>query len=251
MPFFVCVVPVCPVRAEASHRSEQVTQLLFGEVCELLERANDFIRIKLLYDKYEGWCQETQLEEVEQDTNINQSKLAGEWINKILFNDKPMYIPFGSTLPSNGLLGKNTIAFNGVSIDPKQNNLNEDLLKSLTSVFINTSYLWGGRSVFGIDCSGFTQIMYQCLNIPILRDASQQATEGDVVGFLEEVKCGDLAFFDNEAGKITHVGILLNAATIIHASGKVRKDTIDNFGIVSSDTGKRTHTLRMIKRIVR
>lgn len=127
--------------------------------------------------------------------------------------------------------------------------MNEDSLKKISYTFINTSYLWGGRSVFGIDCSGFTQVVFKCLSIPLLRDASQQATQGDEVGFLQEGKSGDLAFFDNHAGRITHVGILLNENTIIHASGKVRVDTIDSLGIVNTDTGQRTHKLRLIKRI--
>ena len=103
--------------------------------------------------------------------------------------------------------------------------------------------------MFGIDCSGFTQLVFKCMNVKLLRDASQQATQGDAIGFLQEVKPGDLAFFDNAEGRLSHVGILLNAETIIHASGKVRIDTIDNLGIVNKDTGKRTHKLRIIKRV--
>jgi cell wall-associated NlpC family hydrolase len=126
----------------------------------------------------------------------------------------------------------------------------EETLKKIAEIYVNTAYQWGGRSVFGVDCSGFTQVVFKCMNIRLLRDASQQATQGDAIGFLMEAKPGDLAFFDNNEGKITHVGILLNANTIIHASAKVRIDTIDNFGIVNGETGKRTHTLRVIKRIV-
>ena len=124
----------------------------------------------------------------------------------------------------------------------------EASIKEISIQFLNTSYLWGGRSVFGIDCSGFVQQVFRFFNKPLQRDAYQQATDGEVVGFLQEAKCGDLAFFDNEEGKITHVGILYNADTIIHASGKVRIDKIDNMGIVNSDTGERTHNLRIIKR---
>jgi cell wall-associated NlpC family hydrolase len=108
--------------------------------------------------------------------------------------------------------------------------------------------LWGGRSVFGIDCSGFAQAVYEFLNIALLRDAKLQALHGEVVNFLQEARCGDLAFFDDETGEIIHVGILINEKEIIHASGKVRIDKIDNEGIVNTDTGERTHRLRIIKR---
>jgi cell wall-associated NlpC family hydrolase len=108
--------------------------------------------------------------------------------------------------------------------------------------------LWGGRSVFGIDCSGLTQAVYKFLNIQLLRDANQQATQGELVNFLQEARCGDLAFFDNEEGQIIHVGILLNNQEILHTSGKVRIDKIDNAGIINAETGERTQNLRIIKR---
>ena len=102
--------------------------------------------------------------------------------------------------------------------------------------------------MFGVDCSGFAQQVFKLFNVRLLRDSSLQATQGEVVGFLQEAKCGDLAFFDNAEGRIYHVGILLNDHEIIHSSGKVRIDAIDNAGIINSDTGQRTHQLRIIKR---
>lgn len=249
MAFFICVVPVSPMRAEPSHRSEQVSQLLFGELCELLERTKDFVKIRVVYDNYEGWCQENQLEEVPDETHSTNVKLAGDWVNELFFNDQLMHIPFGSSLPQSGLIAKNKVEYKGAAIDVEKNSMNKELLQKVSFTFLNTPYLWGGRSVFGIDCSGFTQVVFKFMNIRLLRDASQQVTQGDEVGFLQEVKPGDLAFFDNESGRITHVGILLNSDTIIHASGKVRIDIIDSLGIVNTDTGKRTHKLRLIKRI--
>jgi cell wall-associated NlpC family hydrolase len=249
MTHLICAVPVCPVRAEPSHRSEQVTQLLFGEMGELIEKSADFVKIRVLFDGYEGWCQATQLEETEPDNeNLHENRLAGNWVNEILLGDLPMHIPFASTIPSNGVVGKSKLTYHGSIIDSSTNS-GISHLRRLTSVFINTPYLWGGRSVFGIDCSGFTQIVFKCMGIPLLRDASQQVKQGDEVGFLPEVKPGDLAFFDNPAGKITHVGILLDPETVIHAAGKVRVDTIDTSGIINRNTGRRTHTLRVIKRI--
>jgi hypothetical protein len=254
MAFLICAVPVSPVRAEASHRSEQVSQLLFGEGCEVLETAKDFVRVKCLYDNYEGWCQANQLEEVSASFGEFENKvLAGDWVNGLTINNKIMRIPFASDLSflysADGLIGKNRIVYEGTTIEPGVKMTGDNRIREAAFTFLNTPYQWGGRSVFGVDCSGFTQVVYKCIGLKLLRDASQQATQGEVVGFLQEVKCGDLAFFDNEAGKITHVGILLDLHTIIHASGKVRVDRIDNFGIVNSDTEKRTHTLRVIKRI--
>ncbi len=253
MSFLVCVVPICPVRAEASHRSEQTTQLLFGERCELLESAKDFVRIRLLYDNYDGWCQSVQLQEsTDREVSAENEMLAGEWINEVKINDQTMNIPFGSVLPLPHIkdyFGKNGVMFKGTFIEPTKNMLTEEMLKKLAFTFLNSPYLWGGRSVFGIDCSGFTQLVFKFMNIRLQRDAYQQATQGNQIDSLEEVQCGDIAFFDNEAEKITHAGILLDPATIIHASGKVRIDAIDDLGIINNETGKRTHNLRVIKRV--
>ena len=123
-------------------------------------------------------------------------------------------------------------------------------IKQIAFTFLNSTYLWGGKSVFGIDCSGFTQSVYKFLNIHLLRDAEQQATQGYLVGFLQQAHCGDLAFFDDEEGRIIHVGMLLNDHEIIHAAGKVRIDKIDTEGIINADTGLRTQRLRIIKRYV-
>lgn len=247
MALFICVVPVASVRADASHRSEQVTQLLFGESCEVLERLTDFLKIRIVYDGYEGWCQATQLQEV--DEPISSAKLAGGWVNEIEVNGRMMRVPFGASLPDNNTIANYTVKFEGVRLDVEKNILTEELLRLISHTFLNTAYLWGGRSVFGIDCSGFSQLVFKCLNIHLLRDASQQATQGDEVGFLQQARVGDLAFFDSEAGRITHVGILLDTETIIHAAGKVRIDKIDNAGIMNVETSSRTHKLRLIKRM--
>lgn len=254
MAFSICMVPVCPIRAEASHRSEQVSQLLFGEMCELLESAKDFVRVRILYDNYEGWCQQTQLEETDLEIMSANKMLAGEWVNKIMINNQAMYISFGSALAflnNEGIEKKHNVSYNGLCIHPAENIISTGLVKKLANTFLNTPYLWGGRSVFGIDCSGLTQLVFQCMNIPLYRDAYQQATQGETVESLREAKCGDLAFFNTKEGKIIHTGILLDSNTIVHASGKVRIDTIDNDGIAEYDTGNRTHNLKIIKRLIK
>jgi gamma-D-glutamyl-L-lysine dipeptidyl-peptidase len=210
--------------------------------------------VRIVYDGYEGWCQTSQLTEVGDEQVKQQSRsLAGDWVNRVEVNNQPMMIPFGSSLnllqDGKANFGKYAISYHGSTINTGNTCFNEANIAKLSIIYLNTSYQWGGRTVFGVDCSGFCQLVFRCMGIDLMRDAYQQATQGEVVGFMQEAKCGDLAFFDNEAGKITHVGILLNSDTIIHSSGKVRIDTIDNLGIINRDTGKRTHNTRVIKRI--
>lgn len=123
-----------------------------------------------------------------------------------------------------------------------------DTIEQLARTYLEIPYLWGGKSCAGIDCSGFSQQLFKAFGIKLPRDAWQQAELGEVVGFLQEAVCGDLAFFDNPEGRITHVGVMLNPQQVIHASGKVRIDPIDTQGIINAETGQRTHHLRIIKR---
>lgn len=246
-------MPVSPVRAEHSHKSEMTSQLLFGEAVEILETGvGEWLLIRCLYDNYQGWITRSHITEIPESVAKEKWHLVSDWSNEILFDGQPMYISFGSELRGlkNGQAewGKYSWSFKGNHLDPLTTQRNEKTIIRLTHRFINTPYLWGGRSIFGIDCSGFSQIIYKCLGVPLLRDAYQQATQGEGIGFLQEVKCGDLAFFDNADGKIIHVGILLNDHEIIHSSGKVRIDKIDGQGILNSDTYERTHQLRLMKR---
>lgn len=255
MMYLVCCVPVSPVRAEASHKSEMVSQVLFGEAAEVLEEVTDkWVRIRCLYDGYEGWTKLHMFTEIPEPTARVASHITADWENEIHFNGQVMHVPFGCDLRAlqngNAEWGKYSWSFKGNHLDPQYTKPNEKNIRKLSAAFLNTAYLWGGRSVFGIDCSGFVQLVYKSIGIPLLRDASQQAGQGEAIGFLQEAICGDLAFFDNTEGRIVHVGILLNDHEIIHASGKVRIDKIDNQGIINTDTAERTHKLRIVKRLV-
>lgn len=254
MHFFSCIVPIAPLRKEAAHRSEMVSELLLGECVEVLDTTPDFLKVKCLYDGYEGWCQKSQLTQVDEHFYSNNHKLiTAQPITTATCNQQNMLLPAGCFIGcfKQGELniGDTVISFQET---PYQfNNSIEDAdIYEIMYPYINTSYLWGGKSIFGIDCSGFTQQVFKMLDIKLPRDAYQQAEIGGPVGFLQEAQIGDLAFFDNEEGRITHVGIILNDENIIHSSGKVRVDKIDNMGIINTNTGQRTHKLRLIKRIL-
>ncbi|HVZ24594.1 MAG TPA: C40 family peptidase, partial [Sediminibacterium sp.] len=173
-----------------------------------------------------------------------------------LVNDQPMFLPMGASL---GFLQDGRAVLppyevccrDGEAWDPVTEPFSEEALLERAFAWLNTAYLWGGRSLFGVDCSGFVQQLFRFFEYPLPRDAWQQAEQGSPIGFLEESICGDLAFFDNAEGRIVHVGMLLKPDTIIHASGKVRIDHIDHLGILHAQTGERTHTLRLIKRFLR
>jgi len=254
MAYAVCRVPVAPLRAEPAHKSEMISQLLLAEAALILEESKDFIKLQCLYDGYEGWCQRSQLAVIDTWNNNPQSQVyTAAWINTIAINNVLAHVPMGIPVMDaenaqrlSGVLkidyGK-AVTWNAADKKPES-----AAIRERAEQVLNTPYLWGGRSVFGIDCSGFTQMVFRFFNIPLLRDAYLQANQGEVVGFLQEARCGDLAFFDNAEGRITHVGILLNDHEIIHSSGNVRIDKIDSAGIMNVETGVRTHQLRIIKR---
>jgi len=254
MEFRVCCVPVSAMRKEPSHKSEIVSQQLFGERSIVLENAADgWQKIKGKYDGYEGWVQKSHLLLIDQEKYEKEdSMLTADWVNEVDFNGHLMRVPLGCTLSAfqNGfaLWSRNSAKFKGATWNSADAVFSEKIIKQVAFRFLNTAYLWGGKSVFGIDCSGFVQSVFKFFNIKLPRDAYQQAEGGEVINFLQEVKCGDVAFFDNEEGRITHVGLLLNSNEIIHSSGKVRIDKIDTQGICNVDTNERTHKLRIIKR---
>lgn len=252
MSFVMPVVSVCPMRKEAAHRSEMVSQLLFGELATVLETSGDFVRVHTLYDEYEGWCQQSQLVFMEEAPAIHTNQLSKGWSSVVQVNGADMMIGAGTPLD---LFSGNALSMPGFHFEyhsagwqPGNAKFEEEQITTIARQYLNTAYLWGGRTVFGIDCSGFAQQVFRHFGIRLPRDAYQQAAIGETIGFLQEAHCGNLAFFDNPEGRITHVGIMLSADTIIHASGQVRIDPIDNMGIVHAQTGKRTHQLRIIKR---
>ena len=255
--FAICRVAVAPLRTAASDKAEISTQLLFGDAVEVLETAEPWWRIRNAYDDYEGWMDFKQLivitaEEYHQSQNYTY--LAPPQVNNILVSNQGtnFYLPASSTLPhyEDGVCKLGTHKFKVVFNPHKVLSINEGKILKYAMFFLNAPYLWGGKTLFGIDCSGFSQSVFKLLGIRIKRDAAQQAEQGKTVNFLPEVKIGDLAFFDNAEGRIIHVGIMLNNNEIIHASGRVRIDPIDGQGIYNAELGRYSHQLRIIKRFI-
>lgn len=252
--FGICNLANIPLRFEPSDRSELVSQVLFGEHFQILEQNQKWSKIKLAYDDYEGWIDNKQFKSITEEQYDLLSKdsiiLNADLIEYITSPDNLlMPIPLGASISFLNYenINSENLSFEGIrtsGVKPKPS------LLDTAFMYLNAPYLWGGKTPFGIDCSGFTQMVYKLNGYKLLRDASQQATQGSALSFIEESEPGDLAFFDNEEGNIVHVGIIMENNYIIHASGKVRIDRIDHLGIYNAESNRHTHKLRVIKKVI-
>jgi gamma-D-glutamyl-L-lysine dipeptidyl-peptidase len=253
MEYAVIVVPAAPVRRRANHRKEMVNQLLFGETVQLLKTKGDlWVKVRSQHDHYEGWVTRNMIRQVNQaQSGATSEYVTTEKMTLLMVNEIPMYVPVGSSLPGlqdgKGMLGDLGYRVDGNYVNRFEKAPDGERLLQFSSAWLNTPYLWGGRTPLGVDCSGFVQVNFKMLGIDLPRDAWQQAQEGRGVKKLKDAQAGDLAFFDDKE-EIVHVGILLSPEQIIHASGNVRIDAMDKKGIIHADTGKRTHRLRAIRR---
>ena len=257
---------VTPVRQEPSEGSEQLTQLLFGEVCEVLDRLPRWTKIRSTLDGQEGWVDFKMLSPApisSQEVKGERLKIKGEGVISVpmaiatdMETSEELMLTLGTRLPnySHGtfeVLGKQYLINPATVRGEKREARGEDIC-AIAQTLLNAPYLWGGKNAMGMDCSGFTQVVYAAMGVNLLRNAREQMTQGELVPSLAEAQPGDLAFFDHadrdpKATNISHVGLLLSPTEIIHCSGCVHIDTIDEQGIHLSD-GELTHHLVQIKR---
>ena len=254
MEYGICNLGIVSVRSEGNDRAEILSQLLFGEHFKILEEAEKWIHIHKEKDQYKGWICKKQFKEITYEDydnlSINDFPVCGEKYTylKDLEGQTMIPISYGAVLPyfhkGNCRIRKKNYQFEGQISSANFNDL-EKYAKSL----LNTPYLWGGKGPLGIDCSGFSQLIYRLCGISIPRDSFVQAEQGESVRSMDEIKKGDLAFFQNKEGKVNHVGIVQENNQIIHASGKVRIDELNESGIYTLDHKINTHKFHSIKRI--
>lgn len=255
----ICGLSVIPMRAEASDASEMINQVLFGECFEILEQNPKWSFIKLQHDHYEGWVDNKQLIAITEEHFTKRNSIAAVFTTNLIdlvSNDISgrffpiflgSYLPFFNDRNAKLSIGETTYSFDGEITSGKKE---REKMIEVAYKYLESPYLWGGRTPAGIDCSGFTQMVYRLCGYVLPRDSGQQAVLGETLSFIEESQPGDLAFFDNEEGRITHVGLLLSDNYIIHASGMVRMDRLDQSGIFNAEKGVHTHRLRVIKKVI-
>lgn len=260
MNYGISGLSLIPVRKEPSEKSEMVTQVLFGEHFEIFEEMVGWSHVKLAWDGYEGWIDSKMITPLNARTFNQLEKkpfaVTGDIINIVPVTDEQnLMLAAGSTLPvwrpylKEFSIDKERYKAGGEVFYGRRKNP-RDIIIAQALKYFNAPYLWGGRSPFGVDCSGFTQVIYKMIGVRIPRDAGQQVKLGTALSFVDEAQPGDLAFFDDEEGNIVHVGIIWKRNKIIHASGKVRIDNVDQFGIFNVDLKRYTHKMRVMKKIL-
>ena len=249
MEYGICHLSIAPMRNENSHKSELISQLLYGDCFKVISKKDEWLKITTLTDQYSGWIdyKQTQLiTKIEaEDISFKINSYSSNLVDYIETSEnKLISLVLGSNIGAAKFLGH---GFKGSII--KGEKPKSDLLKT-ASLYLHSPYLWGGKTPMGIDCSGLTQMIYRINGYSIPRDAAQQVKLGETLSFIDESEVGDLAFFDDENGNIIHVGLLIGNNYILHAHGKVRIDRVDQTGIYNVETKRHSHNLRLIKKLI-
>ncbi|NGZ88888.1 C40 family peptidase [Psychroflexus maritimus] len=250
MQYGICKLGIVPVRILPNDESEMVTQLIYGDHFEIITIHKNWLQIRIAFDHYEGWIDQKQVHVIDalafNEVDNQVFDCSADLIEYVQLKDHSlMAIPLGSCLAGQKIFQHQFEGHKNKSLIDQKKNIPET-----AAMYLNSPYMWGGKTPFGIDCSGLTQMVYRLHGYVLPRDASQQAKEGDALSFIEESEPGDLAFFDNDEGRIIHVGIMLKDNYIIHAHGYVRIDRIDHTGIFNVETKTYSHQLRVIKKII-
>ena len=257
MDFGIVLLSVIPLRFEPDDRSEMINQLLFGDLLVITEKKKNWWRIRSVFDNYEGWVDNKQVQLISEE-EFNSLKQENKHcsldpVSVVKNKTTGHYLPvvMGSSMPG---IKDQLFTLNGTEYlyegGMSQEKFSREHLIETALLYVDAPYLWGGKTPFGIDCSGLIQMIFKINGHAIERDASQQAKMGETLSLLSETKAGDLVFFDNEDGEIIHVGMLLTQEKVIHASGKVRIDSIDHHGIFNAELKNYTHNIRLIKSLI-
>lgn len=258
--FGICHLSIVPLRATPSDKAEMISQILFGEVFSILETSENgkWIRVHLQHDHYEGWIDAKQYTSISEDYYQEYQSMSHpctrQGITVVAFAHASFPIVGGSTLPFLSENSEIDLGFAHAEIVSDHQEVEaiyklEGWLLDYALSYLSAPYLWGGRTFFGIDCSGLVQQVFRQLNIQLPRDAWQQALVGSPIDFHQIIQ-GDLSFFKNTEGKITHVGIVLNDGAILHASGEVRIDILDEQGIMNKNNNQYSHHLAFFRRVL-
>lgn len=238
MTYGICKLSAIALRKEPRHGSEMVNQLLYNETYTVLDKVQEWVLIQTDFDRYQGWIQAKQFAEIGEEEYLALKDKKPYLTNKPIVGYDGLFLSMGTPLYE----PHPDATEMPLEFHPK-------LLVDYAKMLLGAPYLWGGRMTMGLDCSGLVQVCAHLSGMVLPRDASQQIKEGELVYFLQETQPGDLAFFGEEDGHITHVGIVMGNEQIIHCSGEVRIDYLDQTGIFNKEKNEHTHRLQAVKRL--